>query len=306
MPSSSRRRGFANELAVATGPRDQLVSADQRGNHHPRDHRAQLFGHEAVQDARRTLPGRGEVDVGIRVVDRHPVDLAQHAVGQDPVQIERNDDRDVVADDLPGLRQQVAFRVELAVGAHRAVQRKIDAVDARLRAGRDRLEHLAGQTFPACRRQQAGRAGACAHAEDRLRPRALQRLERAAQRGVPPEMAQHLVAVFDVKILVARRQRIERRDFLHALDDQDAGDGFTLVSFRTSMVVFGQMRRDFRPPPAGTPSGGRPRAWSRAGSSARQRGSAYGQRLANRQPTPIASGVGMSPRIGTRGCRRDG
>ena len=39
--------------------------------------------------------------------------------------------------------------------------------------------------------------------EDRLVARASQCLERAAQRGVAPEMAQHLGAAFDVEILVA-------------------------------------------------------------------------------------------------------
>jgi hypothetical protein len=55
------------------------------------------------------------------VIDRDTVDLAQHAVGEDAVQIERDHDRDVVADDL-ARRSTVPFGIELTVGPHRAVQ----------------------------------------------------------------------------------------------------------------------------------------------------------------------------------------
>ena len=58
---------------------------------------------------------------GDSVIDRDTVDLAQHAVGEDAVQIERDHDRDVVADDL-ARRSTVPFGIELTVGPHRAVQ----------------------------------------------------------------------------------------------------------------------------------------------------------------------------------------
>ena len=114
--------------------------------------------------------------------------------------------------------------------------------------------------LPTCCRQQAGRSR-------RVRPCrgpapaplfATPRARRPAR--VSPEMAHHLVAAFDAKILIARRQRIERRDFLHALDDQDAAGWFHHASFRTSMVAVGEIT-NFRLPPEGTPSGGRLRAW---------------------------------------------
>ena len=64
-----------------------------------------------------------------------------------------------------------------------------------------------------------------------------------AQELMELEVSQHLGAALDVKILVARRQRIERRDFLHALGNQDAAGWVHRVSFRTSQGCIGQVGR---------------------------------------------------------------
>ena len=45
----------------------------------------------------RRAAGVGEVDMRIGVVDRETVDLPQHPVGEDAVQVERDDDRDLRA-----------------------------------------------------------------------------------------------------------------------------------------------------------------------------------------------------------------
>ena len=113
--------GFADQLAVAARLGDQLITPHQRRDHHPRDGGPDLLRDKLVQHARRALAGGGKVHMGVGVVNRHAVDLLEHAVGQDAVQVKRNHDRDVRAEQLAGLGQQIAFRVELALGRHGAM-----------------------------------------------------------------------------------------------------------------------------------------------------------------------------------------
>ena len=113
--------GLADQLAVAARLGDQLITPHQRGDHHTRDGGPDLFSDKPVQNPRRALAGGGKVHVGVGVVNSHAVDLLEHAVGQDAVQVERNHDRDVRAEQLAGLGQQIAFRVELALGRHGAM-----------------------------------------------------------------------------------------------------------------------------------------------------------------------------------------
>jgi len=60
-------------------------------------------------------------------VNRKAIDLSQHPIGEDAVQIERDDDR-LVAGERTRLLEQVALGVKLAIRAHCAMQREIDGV----------------------------------------------------------------------------------------------------------------------------------------------------------------------------------
>ena len=89
-------------------------------------------GDDVQQHAGRARAGIGEIDVRIGVIDCQAVDLAQHAVGQDAVQIERDHDRHGGSRHLSDAFQQKAFGIEFAVRTHGAVQgheHGIDVVD---------------------------------------------------------------------------------------------------------------------------------------------------------------------------------
>ena len=55
--------------------------------------------------------------------------------------------------------EEMALGIEFALGPHRAVQRHVDAVDARRAVARDCLEEFARKPAPSLGRQQAGAAG---------------------------------------------------------------------------------------------------------------------------------------------------
>ena len=57
----------------------------------------------------------------VGVVDGHAVDVLEHAVGQNAVQIARDDDGNIRPHHAADLCQQIAFRVRLALGRHGAM-----------------------------------------------------------------------------------------------------------------------------------------------------------------------------------------
>ena len=81
------------------------------------------------EEAGGTRAGVGEVHVRIGVVDRQAVDLPEHAVGENPVQVERDDDGDLRAGHAADFAEEMALRIEFALGPHRAVKGHVDAVD---------------------------------------------------------------------------------------------------------------------------------------------------------------------------------
>ena len=136
------------------------------------------------------------------------------------MQVERDDDRHGLTDDAPGLLQQLALGVELAVRAHGAVQREVDAVDTAHRAGLDRLNNLGRKPRPPRRGEQARRSGARPWS-GRSRsppPEGPEARRQAPCLGHPAPASR---SALDMKVLVGRRHRVEGRDLLHALDDQD-------------------------------------------------------------------------------------
>ena len=174
------------------------------------------------EQLRGALAGVGKVDMRIGVVDGEAVDLPQHAVGEDAVQVERDDDRHVLHRRCAGSPAAAALGVELAVRAHGAVQREVDAVDTAHRAGLDRLHDLGRKPRPARRGEQARLSGARAPWSGRSRSPPPRSTGSAPPSPVfRPSCASISVAALDVKVLVARRQRVEGRDLLHALGDQD-------------------------------------------------------------------------------------
>ena len=150
---------LADQVAVAAGAGDQLVAADQGGDGDPGDHRARRRVHQPQQQPGGAGARVREINVRIGVVDRQPVHLAQHPVGQDAVQVQRDDDRHRRARQSADRRQQRALRVQLAVRRHGAVQGDIDRVRAGQR-GADRIQQLGLEPGPAGGGQQPGAAGA--------------------------------------------------------------------------------------------------------------------------------------------------
>jgi hypothetical protein len=66
---------------------------------------------QAQQQAGSARAGVGEVDMWIGVIDRKTVDLPQHAVGEDAVKIEGDDDGDVGAREAADFLEDPAFGV---------------------------------------------------------------------------------------------------------------------------------------------------------------------------------------------------
>jgi len=214
--------GFADQFAVTAGLGDEFVAAHQRRDHDPGDGRPGLLGQQPVQDVGGTLAGGGEVHMRVGVVDRHAVDLAQHAVGHDAVQVERDHERLVRPEDLARLGEQVPLGVEFTVGRHGAVHREIHALDAGGRLARDGFEHLGREFLPARSRQQTGGSGTRTDRQHRIEPGLAEHAKRAAERGVQTLLRTHLLAALDMEVVVARLQRVEGRDLLHAFGNQDA------------------------------------------------------------------------------------
>jgi hypothetical protein len=155
-------------------------------------------------------------------VDRKPVDLPQHLLGENAVQVERDDHR-LAGRERAGLLQQPALRIELAVRPHGAVQREIDRVDM-VDVGADRIHDLGRKPLPARGRQQPGAARARAdRRNDRYVAARLEHRERTPDCLVFAALLVQRVAATDVKVLVLRRQRIERGNLLHAFDDENSG-----------------------------------------------------------------------------------
>src|SRR5579859_722914 len=83
---------------------------------------------------RRTSTRVGEVDVWIRMVDGQAVNVLQHAVGQDAVQIKGDDNRDFFAQNPSNLLQQVALRISLPLCRHGAMEGEVRRINRSSRA----------------------------------------------------------------------------------------------------------------------------------------------------------------------------
>ena len=82
----------------------------------------------------------------IGVVNGDAIDVLQHSIGQNAVQVKGHDNRNGLSEDLARFLQQVAFGVELVLRAHCPVHREIDAVYRRRCA--DCIQKLTGDRVP--------------------------------------------------------------------------------------------------------------------------------------------------------------
>ena len=126
--------------------------------------------------------------------------------------------------------EQMALRIEFAFRTHRPVQRYVNPVDV-MQAHAYRLKNFRRQSLPIVSRQKA--RAARMGADDRNDGDArfgIEHRERPADRGVQASFDIKLLPSLEVEVLVMRRQRVERRNFLHALGYQDFGHGVFVTS----------------------------------------------------------------------------
>ena len=118
----------ANALGDRASFRDHLVTARQCRNLHTRSHRADLSHQDLQQQSRRTFTRFKKIDVRVGVVRDHGVAVFEHPVGEDSMNVERYDNRDVFTKNSSCFLQQITFRVIFVLGLHRSVQREVDSV----------------------------------------------------------------------------------------------------------------------------------------------------------------------------------
>ena len=85
-----------------------------------------------VQDPKQKLRGShagvAHIDMGVGVVGSQSIDVSQHPFGDDPVQVDGDDDRQIRPGQPANPLEERAFGINLARRRHRAVQREQDAI----------------------------------------------------------------------------------------------------------------------------------------------------------------------------------
>ena len=74
------------------------------------------------QNPRGTGAGVGKIDVGIGVIDRQPINLPEHPIRQNAVQVERDNDGHRRPRHLANALEKKPLRVELPIRTHGTVQ----------------------------------------------------------------------------------------------------------------------------------------------------------------------------------------
>ena len=212
----------SREPTEQPGVRDELVAADQRRDRDPGGHRPDPVVEDPEEQPRGAPAGLAHVDVRIGQVAHDRVGVPQHALGQDAMEVERHDDRHVLADDRARRLEQPALGIELVRGHHRPVHAEEDAVDIGMAA--HGVEEAVGQRPEPVRAQRPGR---------RVRPRAeaghdpdpggcLEHVQCARHLALATALrGQEGVAAADVEVVGFARDRVEGGDFLDAFADED-------------------------------------------------------------------------------------
>ena len=136
-------------------------------------------------------------------------------------------------EDLPRLRQQIALRIEFLLASHSAVHAKINAVHRRGRANGRR--NSVGDALPRRPAERAARGNEeRAVGRDQLHVFALIKHTQCAADFIPHRamVAQNFLAPPHREIVVAAEVRIERRDLLFALGDENLLHGVVDRGFR--------------------------------------------------------------------------
>ena len=131
----------------------------------------------------------------------------------------------VVTDDAARLCEEVALRIVLVVGDHRAVEAGVDAVDVAVRA--DRREEAVRERRGRRRRQSCRptRTPTRRSPGSPSTPAASKTVERTADlRLVSAVRREERLADRDVEIVGAARDRVEGRHLLDACEDEDPID----------------------------------------------------------------------------------
>ena len=179
----------------------------------------------------------------VGVVSHDRVAVFQHSVGENSVQVERHHERNLLAENAPRFLEQEPFRIVFIFGLHRSVEREVGGIH-RSRPARigQAAEELIAKSFEAVGRKYPSRSigtrpqrgdefDAAVRIEDAQRP--------ANLFAYSAMMVEQAGSTHDAKVLEAARHRIERRDFLLALSNDDAGHTHLLSLRSESSHRFG-------------------------------------------------------------------
>ena len=175
-----------------------------------RGHRFGFTRQNPQQQVGGTHPCLVKIHMGIGVIGHNRIAVLQHAVGQHPMQIERDNNGHPFPHNLAHPSQQPAFGVILPHDGHRPVQREIDAIHGR--RGAHRRQKFFTNALKARRPQGAprgNRAGAVGgdKFDVSLRGKNIQRP--TDFRFQAPVKREHFVAKRNVKVGITARHWIK-------------------------------------------------------------------------------------------------
>ena len=162
----------------------------------------------------------------VGVIGDDGVAVFDHAIGEDAVEIERDDDGNLLAENLAGLREEPAFGVEFLLACHGPVHAEIDSVHRRGLA--DLFEKFGGDSFPigfgegSSRGDEKGAEGRDEFHVGSLVKHTQGTADLVSDGAV---IVKQLVAPADAEVSVAAGVRIEGRDLLFAFGDENSGHG---------------------------------------------------------------------------------
>ena len=216
----------ADALTEGTRRGDQLVAAHQRRDRNLGGDRFHLAGEDAEKEPRGALSGFKEVDVRVGVIGDDGVAVLDHAIGEDAVEIERDDNGDFFTEDFPRFLEEPALGIEFPFARHGSVHAEVDGIHRRGLS--DLLKKLGGDLFPvgfcegATRGDEKGAVGRDEFHVGSLIKDTQGTADLVSDGAV---VIEQLVAPADAEVSVAAEVGVEGRDLLFAFGDEDAGHG---------------------------------------------------------------------------------